>query len=148
MDIVFYNNSSENNQINKALTNATTINGTLRNQTEYMNPTILVEFDPTDYNYIYIEEFKRYYFITKIDTVRTGLWSISCSVDVLESFKSEILALEVIIDKQETVGNQFKDDGSLVMENRKFNRIYNFTNGFNESGELILITAGANYVVS
>lgn len=148
MDIVFYNNTSENNQINKVLTNATIITGTLRSQTEYINPTILVEFDPTDYNYIYIEVFKRYYFITKIDTVRTGLWSVNCSVDVLESFKTEILALEVIVDKQETVGNQFKDDGSLVMENRKFNSIYNFTNGFNDSGELILITAGANYVVS
>lgn len=148
MEIILYNNKSENNQINKVLSNSTTITGTLRDETDYITPSILIATDPTNFNYIYIENFKRYYFINRTETIRTGLWRISCNVDVLESFKDEILSLEVIIDKQETVGNQFKDDGSIVMENRRFNKTYNFSGGFNESGELILITAGANYVLS
>lgn len=148
MVITFYNNKSENNQINKVLDNPTDISGTLRDVTNYISPEIVIEFDPTNYNYLYIPLFKRYYFINRTEVVRNNLWRIFCNVDVLESFKTEILNLEAIIDKQETNGNQFKDDSSIVMENRKFNRIYNFANGFNESGELILITAGANYVVS
>lgn len=148
MEITFYNNVSENNKIGKVLTDPYELEGTLRSQTEYISPVILFEFDPTDYNYLYIPDFKRYYFINKIEWLRDDLFNVYCSVDVLESFKDEILALTGIVDKQETVGNQFKDDGSIVMENRKFNQIYNFTNGFNNAGELILITAGANYVSS
>ena len=148
MTIYFYNNTSENNQIGKVLTNETSISGTLRDITNYITPVILIEFDPTEYNYIYIEDFKRYYFINKVETVRTGLWNIYCNVDVLESFKDEILNLKVIIDKQQSIGNQYKDDGSIVMENRRFNTVYNFPYGFNDAGELILITAGANYVIS
>lgn len=148
MEITFYNNTSENNKIGKNLINGSTLEGTLRDKTEYINPVILFEFDPTDYNYLYIPDFKRYYFITHIESMRNDLWYVSCSVDVLESFKDDILNLKGIIDKNEYRGNQFKDDGSIVMENRKFNQIYNFISGFNSSGELILITAGANYVSS
>lgn len=148
MDIIFYNNTSENNQIGKNLINSQTLSGDLKNTTDYLHPEIVIEFDPTDYNYIYIEDFKRYYFITEVKAYRNDLWIIKCSVDVLESFKTEILNLNVIIDKQKSLGNQYKDDGSIVMENRRFNTVYNFPYGFNDAGELILITAGANYVIS
>lgn len=148
MEIILYNNTSENNKVGKILTNETIINGTLRETTDVINPTLLLEYDARNYNYIYIPLFSRYYFITKVESVRTGLWRIYCNIDVLESFKTEIKNLTAIIDKQKIVGNQYKDDGTIVMENRLFNTVYNFSNGFNDSGELILITAGANYVFS
>lgn len=148
MEIILYNNTSENNKVGKTLTNETTISGSLRETTDIINPTLLLEYDARDYNYIYIPLFSRYYFITKVESVRTGLWRIYCNIDVLESFKTEIKNLTAIIDKQKIVGNQYKDDGTIVMENRLFNTVYNFSNGFNDSGELILITAGANYVFS
>lgn len=148
MTIILYNNTSENNKVGKTLIGDQSLTGTLRDQTNIIDPEILIEYDPRGYNYLYISEFNRYYFITKIDTVRNDLWKISCTVDVLESFETQIKALTAIIDKQKTVGNQYKNDGSIVMENRQFNTIYNFASGFNDSGELILITAGANYVSS
>lgn len=148
MEIILYNNQSENNKVGKTLSGSHSLTGTLRNETNIIDPEILIEYDPRNYNYLYIPEFNRYYFITKIDTVRTDLWRINCSVDVLESFKTGIRALTAIINKQKTLGNQYKNDGSIVMENRQFNTIYNFSGGFNDSGELILITAGANYVTS
>lgn len=148
MDIVLYNNNSENNKVGKDLTEAYTLTGALRDITNIINPIITIESDPRDYNYLYISDFNRYYFITKIESIRTGLWRIYASIDVLESFKTEIKNLTAIIDKQKIVGNQYKDDGTIVMENRMFDTIYNFANGFNDSGELILITAGANYVFS
>ena len=39
-------------------------------------------------------------------------------------------------------GDEYIDDGSLVCDNMMFNTIYNFSNGFNNSPEYILITAG------
>lgn len=39
-----------------------------------------------DVNYLYIEDFKRYYYITHLRSIRTGLVEVSCHVDVLMSF--------------------------------------------------------------
>ena len=52
--------------------------------------------------------------------------------------------MNCIINKQQsaTHSNMFLDDGSFVMENKEFNSVINFPNGFNETGEYILITAG------
>lgn len=46
---------------------------------------------PTYYNYVYIPDFNRYYFINDI-TYNIGVWLISCNVDVLASFKEDITA--------------------------------------------------------
>ena len=96
------------------------------------------------YNYAYIPDFKRYYFIKKITSLRKGLWTIEFEVDPLMSFKGDILALQVVVDKQssESIGDEYIDDGSLVADNYTFKSVYNFNKGFNDHGEYILITAG------
>ena len=65
-------------------------------------------------------------------------------VDVLMSFKNDILQLTAVVDKQSEVdvGNEYIDDSSLVTENIMFKTVYNFSSGFNDTGEYILITAG------
>ena len=83
MDITFYINNSEKNKISKNLTNNTHISGTLRNETGVMNPVILIHsVNPTKFNYVYIPEFNRYYFITDMVSIRTDIWQIKLHVDV------------------------------------------------------------------
>ena len=145
MQIKFYYNSSEKNKINKSISRELTMDGNLRDECSVINPTILVEHSNlSNYNYVYIPEFKRYYFITEMTIVRDNLWRISLKVDVLESFKSDILNLSCIVDKQqyENYGNNI-DDGSYINKADSFVEIANYPNGFNSSGEFILITAGA-----
>ena len=145
MQIEFYYNSSEKNKINKSISRELTMDGNLRDECSVINPTILVEHSNlSNYNYVYIPEFKRYYFITEMTIVRNNLWRISLKVDVLESFKSDILNLSCIVDKQqyENYGNNI-DDGSYINKADSFVEIANYPNGFNSSGEFILITAGA-----
>ena len=144
MQIKFYYNSSEKNKINKFLSRELTMDGNLRDECSVINPTILVEHSNlSNYNYVYIPEFKRYYFITEMTIVRNNLWRISLKVDVLESFKFNILNLSCIVDKQqyENYGNNI-DDGSYINKADSFVEIANYPNGFNSSGEFILITAG------
>lgn len=43
-----------------------------------------------NYNYAYIPDFNRYYFITNISSYRTNLWRIDMKVDVLMSYANEI----------------------------------------------------------
>lgn len=144
MDITLYQNISENNRVGKTLINAQTFTGNLRQSTSIINPVIMLNADnPTAYNYAYIPAFNRYYFINKIEAYRTGLFILTMSVDVLETYKTEIKGMLAIIDKNETVGNNYFNDGSFVLDSRAYNQIINFSNGFNDNGEFILITAGA-----
>lgn len=146
MKIKFYKNSSEKNKIGKSLSSELTLNGNLRDECSITSPSILVEATSlVDYNYCYIPEFKRYYFISDITSVRNGLWRVSLKCDVLESFKSRILASSCIVDKQYNLSNanRYLDDGSYVIQSDTTTEIKKFSNGFNSSGDFILITAGA-----
>lgn len=146
MKINLYYNSSEKNKIGKSLTIKLSLNGTLKEECSITKPIILIESESLfDVNYAYIEEFNRYYFISDITSVKNNLWRVSLNCDVLESFKDKILNLNCIIDKQSSIGksNSLFDDGSYITEIDTFNEIAKFQSGFNESGEFILLTAGA-----
>lgn len=120
------------------LTKVATLVGTLRDSTSVTNPTIIVEntfamdrevvdgdglivsaenekvsiidlSNPIDCNYMYIKEFNRFYFIDGIVSLNSRLWALNCSVDVLMSFKEEILALNVYVDR-----NQYDYDSDLI----------------------------------
>lgn len=146
MEIRLYNSSDETNKINKTLLNEIVLNGTLKDETSVLNPIILIEANNlTQYNYCYIPLFKRYYFIKDITVVRNKLFRLFLDIDVLMSYKNDILNLDVIIDKSETNNNADKyiNDGSFVCENKSYNTVLNFNNGFNEQAHYILVTAGA-----
>lgn len=145
MVIDLYINSSENNRVNKVLSDKFEMSGTLRGETNVVNPEILIEHtNPTGYNYAYIPEFNRYYFINEFTSVRNGLWRVRLAVDVLETYKTQIKQIPAIIDKQQNKGNSnlYLNDGSYVIDSRSYNTILNFSGGFNNVGEFILITAG------
>lgn len=144
MNIILYVNNSEKNKIGKTLTNDSSLSGTLRDATNIINPVILIEISEIgNYNYCYINNFNRYYFITDITVIRTGLFAISLMVDVLESFKSDIKNLSVILLNTQNVGSSNYLPSPVFRNNVKSKTdILNFPNGLNDSGEFILITAG------
>lgn len=144
MDITLYVNSSEKNKIGKNLTNDFSLSGTLRDVTNIINPVILIELNEIgNYNYCYIPNFNRYYFITDITVIRTGLFAVSLTVDVLESFKTDIKNLSVILLNTQNIGSNNYLPSPVFRNNVKSKTdIINFPNGLNDSGEFILITAG------
>lgn len=145
MNITFYKNSSEKEKIGKSLSSGLTLSGNLRDECSITSPSILVEATSlVDYNYCYIPEFKRYYFISDIVSVRNNLWRVSLKCDVLESFKSDILNSSCIVNKQQnqSYSNNI-DDGSYINRVDNFIEIANYQDGFNADGEFILLTAGA-----
>ena len=144
MDIILYVNNSEINRIGKNLTGASTISGTLREQTNVIEPDILVSMEnPTIYNYVYIPAFKRYYFIKDITSVRNGLWRLHLAVDTLETYKTEILNCACILDSTNETGlDKYLTGGNWVAKVKDKTEIKNFPNGLSDTGEFILITAG------
>ena len=72
MKVILYYNKSEEMRVDKELDELLVINGTLRDECSIETPVILIETTPeimSTCNYMYIEEFNRYYFVKK-DIVR------------------------------------------------------------------------------
>lgn len=145
MDIVFYNTSSERNTLNKVLQEGITLHGAFRDECSISDPEFIIESDTnfTQYNYVYIPEFSRYYFITEITSVRTHIWRISLHVDVLMSFKNYILSSYVLLEQSETTAaSNYLNSDSWVSQVRRNTTAMSFPYGFEDQGYYILITAG------
>lgn len=146
MDIILYKNSTPNDYLKKNLTGAVTINGSFRGTSSIINPEFIIEFaNPSQYNYLYIAEFARFYYINNIESIKNHLWKLNCHVDVLNTYRSQIVAHQAIIDKQSSISNAdlYLDDGDFVVKNKKSVEIERFPNGLNDNPEFILISAGA-----
>ena len=145
--ISLFKTASENNRVVKVLTDEKQLSGELRNQTSVLNPTIRIESadNIAGYNYCYISEFGRYYYITDIVSVRTNCWVISLRCDVLMSYKDEIQSMNVILNNtQETGLSNYMASPNWVNLVKTKTDIKVFPSGLSEQGEFILITAGGD----
>ena len=117
MNISLYKTNSEKNVVYKTLTNEVSFaDVTFKNPTEILNPviTLSTNIDVEAYNYCYIPEFNRYYYISNIVSVVNGLWTINLSVDVLMSFKQYFAKFDVILKRSQTEYNKYINDGEIV----------------------------------
>lgn len=145
MEVQLMYNLSDARCINKQLADPASFEGQMRDEVSIMNPVIMLEIDYIPrYNYAYIPELQRYYMIDDITMFREGLVYLTLSVDVLMSFKRDILSTVAVVDKQAMLenGDEYIDDGSLVTDNVMFTTITEYPNGFNNSVEYVLIVAG------
>lgn len=145
MEIKLYKTSSPRKKLVKELTDGITLVGTLRAQSSVMSPTFTVQDTAVvGYNYCYIPDFGRWYYINGIDALRSNLYELSLGIDVLMTYAAQIRNNYAIVDKVESLGTAYNyiNDGSWVNTNRMKQSIINFATGFNDTGEFILITAG------
>lgn len=162
--VTFYQMKSAANVVNKELSEITTTTGVFRTPTSILDPVIIVEHDNSElwrkgYNYIYIQEFKRYYYVTNmiavsgthdIDPPPPGggnprqLWEVHAHVDVLMSFQDEIKAQTAIVARQEATYNLMLDDGVFMCyQNPKIQtKLFSNPAPF-ETQEFVLIVAGS-----
>lgn len=149
MTIELYINTAERHKVDKSadLELIATLDGTLRANTDILNPSITLQlnFEPNsilededgeivededgnelnsvegnknllNFNYAYIPEFRRYYFVSDITTTNTGLYIVSLIVDVLYTYKDELLSLEGIVERNEFDYNELIDDSLQPFE--------------------------------
>lgn len=117
----------------------------IKNDTDIINPVFVINSPGTlTFNYCYCDTFARYYYVNNIEVMNGGLIALNCTVDPLKSFAEGIGELDVIIDKQEAAAksNLYMNDGSFVTEVRTTNEVLVFDDGFSDTGEYILISAG------
>lgn len=144
MTITLYNNSSEPNKISKHLTPVSTaLSGSLRNESEMVNPVVLIEGNISSLqnaNYARIESFGRYYYITEMKSVRNNIVELHLHTDVLMSFN--ISAVSGVVIEAENIGSDYLQGRQFVRLVKSKTDILPFSGGLLDSGEYILITAG------
>lgn len=138
-------NNSPLNKVGKSLTNITTLSGELRNETDIINPQILVEASMSQLataNYLTISEFSRKYFIDEMVSVRDGMFLISAHVDVLDSFANQIKGNTAVILRQENDFNLLLNDGVFKAQQNPRIFLRDFPSGLGNFN-YILITGGS-----
>lgn len=138
-------NNSEKNRVNKDVETLLTLRGTLKDGTSILDPVIMIEadMDVLAYaNYLTIMVFGRSYFITDIKSIRNGLIEISAHVDVLSSFRGEILYNKAIIMRNENKWNLYLDDGVFKSYQNPVIITKTFSRGF-DTYEYVLAVAGS-----
>lgn len=141
--IVLYKNDSPAHQIKKKLTSVATLTGTFRDSVSILNPTVRIEHsNPVDFDYVYISDFGRCYYVENITIVRKGIMDVSLRVDVLESFADAILSNTAIIDKSADKYNLYLNDDSLKMYQTPLIQQIVFPNALFDDHEWVLIVAG------
>lgn len=142
MIIAFYKYTGEARTVNKVLANRISKQGHIKAGTAITDPVINMAYDAAllNCNYVYIEEFKRYFYITDI-TLNQQLMTISLHVDVLMSFKSDILQSKATIIRSNTGYNMISDN--LVLQTPKVTRqVQKIGNSFTQNERLVLQLGG------
>lgn len=144
--IIFCNNQEELNKITKNPSTVMTLTGSLRDEANIVDPEILIEYDGTltNVNYMHIPILNRYYFITKIESVRTKLWRVTGHCDVLKTYAEAILGTEAVVARSESRYNLMLNDSMFKVYSNPRLQCANFPNKFNGES-YVLVMNGANY---
>lgn len=143
MTIKLYKTPSEVNKVTKVLNDELSLTGELRESSSVITPIIKIEDDDlTDYNYAYIPDFGRYYFITNITSVRNDLWELAMRVDVLMTYADEIKANTAVIARNSNLWNLYYQDEQFKILNYETIQTKAFGVSLNPSSQIVLICAG------
>lgn len=70
--------------------------------TDMINPSIKLTANYKLCNYVYIADFRRYYFVSRCETLPGGHCILHCHVDVLMTYKGDILGSTQFIHRNES----------------------------------------------
>lgn len=143
MTIQLYNNSEPKIKLSKSPTLVDTLTGILREESSVRDPVITIERSSiTGFNYAYIPEFGRYYFVTEVESVRNNLIRLHLHCDVLKSFDSGIRSNAAIISKSADKYNMLINDNSIRTYQNSLYTYKGFPSGFGSNFEYVLLVAG------
>lgn len=108
------------NVISKSATLGTAVSCELKDAVSVESPYFIVKASSvsnTD-NYAYCGDFGRYYYIISIDELPGSRKGVQCVCDVLKSFETSILALPVMVERNENTDQSYLSDSDVATYNR------------------------------
>lgn len=149
--IIFMKLWSDMDVIGKTWSNTTElIEGKLMFDQSMLKPKFIVDGNFSAYNYAYIPEFGRFYFIME-QSIKTGTLSeIDMQVDVLQSFKEQLVGedadVDAIIERQQSLNNAYFADGMYWTQTNKEVKTYPFT--FANGNEMKFDIPSDNFILT
>lgn len=140
MTIDFYKINDVRNKINKTLGVPYTISNVFfkSGNIDVVNPFLRLSRDMTQYNYCFIRELNRFYFIDDVIIENNGIKNYKLSIDVLMSYKTEIMNNKAHIIESENVLNA--DNIEYSEKNNEVVSIFDFPgNPFKDNKTDVLI---------
>jgi hypothetical protein len=136
--ITTYNITADNHVLSPTLTPIqSNISAVHKENTNMLHPTLILSGSVGQaFNYIYISEYGRYYFL-KERTYSQQKYICTFDVDPLRSWKSRIKNLEVIANRSSSYYNTYQKDDSIPFENRSIISTQPFSAGF--GGECLIL---------
>jgi hypothetical protein len=142
MKLFLYNTDSAPNTINKVLENELELDINFKDTADIIKPVIKLKSAAIlNHNYAYIPELSRYYFINGRETFPNGMITLKMEVDVLESYKADILQSTGTATRGK-FANKYYDGGDYRSEVRNEHRIYNSDTEVLFKENTILVTIG------
>lgn len=139
MQITIGQTSDDRRKIQKTFS-GTTISVQLKQPCDILHPVFIMSWD-SDYihaNYLHAPDLGRYYYIDNVILLTGSRAELHCSVDVLMSYASEILNLDVYVTRNQAERNKLIVDEKYPAEimstltTIKFNASpFNVSNGYN-----------------
>lgn len=137
---------SDTDILGKSWEDAITIEGKLMYEQDIMKPIFVVDGNYSEYNYAYLPDFDRYYFITE-QLIKTGtVTEIHLQEDILQSWAEDILANDAVLERQESKINvYFADDMYWTQTNKDIKTVpFTTSNG----NELVFDIPSDNYILT
>lgn len=117
VQITMYDNRAESSRVNKSafLTAIRVFNGAFKDDVDVSHPTITIQYNgkPINFNYLFIRELNRYYFIDNVIIVNENIRELQCSIDILNTYRDYIYGLKAFIDRNEYA------DSPLIIDNKR-----------------------------
>ena len=139
--VVLYGFQKRHNSTRRPEGGSWDISGVLRDGSSLITPTIAFEFasdfSPMNnsyhlkFNYAYVAKFARYYWITDW-TYDSGLWIAAMKVDVLATFRPEILAADAFVAYDESTNTDLVDSRMSLLTAKT---IDSASSGFSKLGQ-------------
>ena len=145
--MILYNYKGQPNTINKALTPLGTINVALRPEINVHNPILKIQMPPNMYgfNYVYIEDFKKYYYVENVRYIGGQTYLLTLSLDVLQTYKDVILQSTALIVESDNANRDLSVNSNVFNVFPKTD-ILHFPNSklFDKEGSIIMVTLKGN----
>lgn len=143
MTITTYSNASEEHVLDKDITKINeNVSVVLKDDTNVLSPTLITSQNISHiFNYIYISDFNRYYYVRNI-TYSQQRFYIECAVDVLMSFNTDIKSLELIANRSSSRFNVYQPDPHVKFLQKSIVATQKFPYGFSGNSMILAVNGG------
>lgn len=130
INIDLYKFTGDSRKVDKSLTLVHQFhNAEIVSDLDLIDPTIILDltgYIDLGFNYLFITELGRYYFVKKVILLDNGFVQISCHIDVLKTYSSDILRTEQYVLRQQNKCDYRLPDNKYNIKSNRNLTIKNF----------------------